>query len=104
MSMELKSRIDKEIQINLLSNGITFPVDANGKISIYEYRMDTTANAGMLYVIPKSELPKGALPFLIFPVDYVYGVFSFDGQAAIIEVSSMALDGEIEDCYIKNPR
>jgi hypothetical protein len=95
---------NKEIQIELFFNGITFPLDAKGRIAIHEYRMDTKACAGMLYILPESELPKGELPFLVAPANYVYGVFSFDGQAAIIEVSSMALDGEIEDWYtVRSP-
>jgi hypothetical protein len=58
----------------------------------------------MLYILPKSELPKGKLPFLVILADYVYGVFYIDAQAAIIEVNSMALNSEIEDWYIKNQR
>jgi hypothetical protein len=102
--MELKPKIDKQIQMGLLSNGITFPVDERGRIVIHEYRVDTKGCAGMLYVQPKSELQKGKLPFLVILADHVYGVFYIDGKAAIIEVSSMALDGEIEDWYIKNQR
>jgi hypothetical protein len=100
--MELKSKIDQEIQIGLSSNRITFPVDVKGKIAIYEYRMDTRAGTGMLYVLPASDLPKGELPFLVIPASHIYGVFHIDGKAAIIEVNSMALDGEIKDWYIKS--
>jgi hypothetical protein len=102
--MELKPKIDKEIQIELFSHGITFPVDEKGRIAIHEYRIDKKACAGMLYILPKNNLPKGKLPFLVISANNVYGVFYIDGKAAIIEVSSMAFDGEIEDCYIKNQR
>jgi hypothetical protein len=104
ISMELKPDIDRQIQIELCANGITFPVDAKGRIAIHEYRMDTKAGAGMLYILPDSKLPNGKLRFLVAPANYVYGVFYFDKQAAIVEVSSMALDGEIEDWYINNRR
>jgi hypothetical protein len=100
--MELKPKIDKQIQIELLSNGIAFPVDKRGRIAIHEYRIDTKACVGMLYILPKSELPKGKLPFLVILADHVYGVFYIDGKAAIIEINTMVLDGEIEDWYIKN--
>ncbi|WP_299411413.1 hypothetical protein [Acaryochloris sp. IP29b_bin.148] len=100
--MELKSQIDKTIQINLMSYGITFPIDNKGKILIHEFWIDTQANAGMLYIQPKNKLPKGALPFLVGCADFVYGVFHFEGKAAIIEVSTMALDGEIKDFYLSN--
>jgi hypothetical protein len=102
--MELKPRIDKQIQIGLFSNEIRFPVDERGRIAIHEYRIDSKARAGMLYILPKSDLPKGELPFLVILADYVYGVFHIDGKVAIIEVSAMALDGEIEDWYSKNQR
>ena len=95
--MELEPNIDKDIQTELLSNRITFPIDSQGKIAIHEFRIDTKAKAGMLYILPASQLPRGELPFLVAPADYVYGIFSFEGKAAIIEVSIMALDGEIED-------
>jgi hypothetical protein len=90
--MELKPYIDKEIQIELMSNGITLPVDSSGKIAIHEFQIDTQAGAGMLYVLPRSILPDGALPFLVVRADWVYGVFHFEGKAAMIEVSTMALD------------
>jgi hypothetical protein len=102
--IELKPEIDEQIQIGLLSNGITFPIDKRGRIVIHEYRIDTKACAGILYILPKSELLKGKLPFLVILADYVYGIFYIDAQAAIIEVSSMALNGEIEDWYITNQR
>ena len=47
----------------------------------------------MLYIQPKNKLPKGALPFLVVCADFVHGVFHFEGEAAIIEVSTLALDG-----------
>jgi hypothetical protein len=100
--MELIPKIDKQIQIGLFSNGIAFPVDERGRITIHKYRIDTKACAGMLYILPKSELPKGKLPFLVILADYVYGVFYIDGKAAIIEISSMALDGDIEGWHVKN--
>jgi hypothetical protein len=99
--MELKPEIDKQIQIELISNGIAFPIDEKGHISIHEFRVDAQAHIGMLYIIPKSNLPKGKLPFIVILAQYIYGVFYIDGQAAIIEAGSMAINGEIEDWYIK---
>ncbi|WP_299415061.1 hypothetical protein [Acaryochloris sp. IP29b_bin.148] len=100
--MKLKSDIDKDIQLGLIAHGITFPIDDTGKIAIHEFRIDTQARIGMLYILPKTKLPDGALPFLVIPAQYLYGVFHFERQAAIIEIGTMALDGEIEDWYIKN--
>jgi hypothetical protein len=100
--MELKPEIDEEIQIELISNGIAFPIYEKGHIAIHEFRMDTQAGIGMLYIIPKSNLPKGKLPFIAGIAQYIYGVFYIDGQAAIIEAGKMALNGEIEDWYLKN--
>jgi hypothetical protein len=100
--MELKPEIDEQIQIELISNGIAFPIDEKGHIAIHEFRMDTQANIGMLYIIPNSSLPFGKLPFIVIFAQYIYGVFYIDGQAAIIEAESIALNGEIEDWYLKN--
>jgi hypothetical protein len=100
--MELKHEIDEQIQIELISNGIAFPIDEKGRIAIHEFRMDTQAGIGMLYIIPKSNLPFGKLPFIVIFAQYIYGVFYIDGQAAIIEAGVMAINGEIEDWYIKN--
>ncbi|MEM9770432.1 MAG: hypothetical protein AAF889_02315, partial [Cyanobacteria bacterium P01_D01_bin.73] len=55
--MKLKSRIDKDIQIDLMFHRITFPVDKKGKILIHQFRIDTQAGAGTLYIKPKEELP-----------------------------------------------
>jgi hypothetical protein len=99
--MELKHEIDEQIQIELTSNGIAFPINEKGRIVIHEIRMDTQAGIGMLYIIPKSNLPKGKLPFIVILAQYIYGVFYIDGQAAMIEAGSMAINGEIEDWYIK---
>jgi hypothetical protein len=100
--MELKPEIDEQIQIELISNGIVFPIDEKGRIAIHEFRMDTQAGIGMLYIIPRNNLPKGKLPFIVIFAPYIDGVFYIDGQAAIIEAGSMALNGEIEDWYLKN--
>jgi hypothetical protein len=99
--MELKPEIDEQIQIELISHGITFPIDEKGGIAIHEFRIDKQANIGMLYIIPKGNLPFGKLPFIVILAQYIYGVFYIDGQAAIIEAGSMAINGEIEDWYIK---
>jgi hypothetical protein len=98
--MELKPEIDKQIQIELISHGIAFPVDEKGRIAIHEFRMDTQAGIGMLYIMPKSNLPFGKLPFIVIFAQYI--VFYIDSQAAIIEAGSMALNGEIEDWYLEN--
>jgi hypothetical protein len=100
--MELKPNVDSDIQRELFSNRIAFPVDDKGKIAIHEFRMDAQAGAGMLYILPENNLPKGTLPFLAGLAEGVYGVFHFEGKAAIIEVSTGALDGEIEDWHLKN--
>lgn len=100
--MQLKSDIDKDIQLGLIAHGITFPIDGTGKIAIHEFRIDTQANIGMLYVLPKAKLPDGTLPCLVIPAKYLYGVFYFDRKAAIIEIGTMAFDGPIADWYIKN--
>jgi hypothetical protein len=100
--MELKPEIDKEIQMELIHNGIEFPIDEKGRISIYEFRIDTKAHAGMLYILSERELPKGKLPFLAVAAKYVYGVFYVEGKVGIIEVSSMALNGKIKDWYVEN--
>jgi hypothetical protein len=92
--MELKPEIDKKIQMELISNQIVFPLDERGHIAIHEFRIDRQANAGLLYILPKESLPKGKLPFVVILVQYVYGVFCLDDRLAMIEISSMALNGE----------
>jgi hypothetical protein len=97
--MELKHDIDSDIQRGLRTNGIKFPVDGRGRIAISELRMDTKAKSGMLYIIPENNLPKVELPFLVVQAQWVYGVFHYDGEAAIIEIGERALSGDIVDYH-----
>ena len=97
--MILKDKIDADIQKNLRSNGINYQVDTDNRIHIHETRMDKMAKAGMLYLIPKEKLPKGELPFLVVTARWVYGVFHYENKAAIIEVSTKAMDGKIINYY-----
>ncbi|MGD1937822.1 MAG: hypothetical protein ACFCA4_09750 [Cyanophyceae cyanobacterium] len=102
--MKLKSRIDKDIQIDLMFHRITFPVDKKGKILIHQFRIDTQAGAGMLYIKPKEKLPRGKLPFLVVDAEDTYGVFHFNGEAAMIEISTLALEGAPKDFYRENQK
>ena len=95
--MQLKSEVDSDIQQSLRSNGIAFPLNSKGMIDICEFIIDESANAGMLYIIPKHELPDGELPFIVVKAQWVYGVFHFNNKAAIIEVGKKAISYEIND-------
>lgn len=90
--MRLKQEVDAQIQASLKRAGIEVTLDDNRKILVHEYRMDPAAKAGMLYLKPSSQVPRGELPFFVAPGWGVYGVFHVDGEAVSIEVSFLAMD------------
>ncbi len=94
--MKLDKDVEREVRAALAKNGISVALDSDGRILVHEYRMDAKARAGMLYLKPESQIPKGELPFLIGEHRGVYGVFHVDGEAVIIEVSFMAMAAELQ--------
>jgi hypothetical protein len=89
--MKLHESIDFHIQSSLDEEGIKFSLNSEGRLSVSHVNYDPDAKAGMVYLIPEQDLPKGELPFIIISAPNVFGVFIHDGYAAIIEVNGQAL-------------
>lgn len=92
--MKLDVTTDSSIRNSLKKHDIHVDINIHGYINIHEYKMDSEAKAGMLYLKPKSEIPNGKLPFLVVDAKGVYGVFYKDKKALIIEVSLSAMQDE----------
>ena len=89
--MKLITSVDRQIQKSLMSKGITFDIDDSCLIKVKEYYIDNQANAGMLYLKHKCDLPDGELLLMMVDADNIYGVFHNNNEALIIEVNTLAL-------------
>lgn len=97
--MNIEPKIDAAIQESLVVHDIKYELDKDGRIKVYEFRMDTKARMGMVYTMPSSQIPNDALPYIVPNAEWVLCVFCVNNHAAIIELGINAINGEIKDYY-----
>lgn len=90
--MKLKLEIEAQIINSLHAKSISVDLDSDGCLMVSECYFDPDAKAGMLYLTPKRQLPTGHLPFAVVSADHIYGVFTFNNKAVIIEFGSNAME------------
>lgn len=92
MSYKLERSIDILLQEELGRHCLNFTVEFGGSIKVFESKIDSDAEAALIYLTEPALIPEGALPFLIVNVKGIFGVFTVDNTAAIIEASSTILE------------
>ena len=92
MNYRLKKNIDVSVQGELRKCCLFFSLEANGLLKVFKYQVDVAAKSVLVYLSDPVSLPDGELPFSVISVKGIYGVFTVDNRAAILEASSSILE------------